>query len=211
MDREYWNTFYSQTHKDIQGPSSFAVHIQDALKAGQTLFELGCGNGRDSVYFASRGVAVTACDQSEVSISELQKRGEGAPFAWPTFICASFDGIDGAYDSSFDAVYSRFTLHAVTKEVGTQALMWASKGLRQGGHLFIEARSIAGSLYGQGEARERDAFIHDGHYRRFIRRDELEAEVVALGFEIVSSVESDGLSVYKTDDPVLIRIKARKT
>ena len=42
--------------------------IQDAflslLHSGARILDLGCGTGRDSRYFLSRGFAVTACDGS---------------------------------------------------------------------------------------------------------------------------------------------------
>jgi len=211
MDKEYWNKFYREAHRDIENPSTFAKYIQSHLEPGQRLFELGCGNGRDSIFFASLGINVTACDQSEISISDLQKRATGATFSWPNFICSSFNALGEEYIEHFDSVYSRFTLHAVTKEVATQAIEWTHKGLRNGGLFFIEARSVNGSLYGLGEARETDAFIYDGHYRRFLRREKLEEELRGIGFQIVESIEESGLSVYKDDDPVLIRITARKS
>lgn len=56
---------------------------------------------------------------------------------------------------------------------------------------------------------ERDAWIYT-HYRRFIRKDELIRELENIGFEINYCVESDNLSIYKDDNPVVIRIHAKK-
>ena len=66
-------------------------------------------------------------------------------------------------------------------------------------------RSVSGSLYGYGQPAGRDAFIHDGHYRRFIRRDELHDEIVEIGFRVDELIETDGLAVHGGDDPVVIR------
>ena len=74
---------------------------------------------------------------------------------------------------------------------------------------MIEARSVKGDLYGRGEPAGRDAFVHDGHYRRFIRLDELAAELEAAGFEIEEAIEKRGLAVFGTDDPVVVRVLAR--
>ena len=51
--------------------------------------------------------------------------------------------------------------------------------------------------------------IH-GHYRRFIDVDDLSARVESYGFSILDSVESAGLAVHGDEDPVVIRLTARK-
>src|SRR5262245_8051610 len=61
----YWNAFYRDRHADLEAPSSFATHVLSKLGAGALLFELGCGNGRDALFFASKGLRVVACDRSQ--------------------------------------------------------------------------------------------------------------------------------------------------
>jgi hypothetical protein len=89
-------------------------------------------------------------------------------------------------------------------------LRWASRNLRPGGRLFAEARSVRGSLYGKGRPAGRDAFVQDGHYRRFIRADELQEEIVRLGFRVDELVEAGGLAIHGNDDPVVIRALATR-
>jgi hypothetical protein len=72
----------------------------------------------------------------------------------------------------------------------------------------VEARSVRGSLYGQGSPAGRDAFIHDGHYRRFIRLGELRDEIVDIGFCVDELTEANGLAIHANDDPVVIRVFA---
>ena len=47
-------------------------------------------------------------------------------------------------------------------------------------------------------------------YRRFVRLEQLKRELETLGFVVNYVIEKDGLSVYKDDNPVLIRVHARK-
>jgi hypothetical protein len=51
--------------------------------------------------------------------------------------------------------------------------------------------------------------IH-GHYRRFIVLDEFRDRLTKRGFVIENEVESNGLAVYGEEDPVVIRVTARK-
>lgn len=52
-------------------------------------------------------------------------------------------------------------------------------------------------MYGKGIQcmEDPDAWIH-GHYRRFIRRDQLVGELNQLGFIIVCEEEHNGVAVY---------------
>jgi SAM-dependent methyltransferase len=210
IEDEYWNRFYSQPHAELEAPSTFARHVADLMDQGSRLFELGCGNGRDALFFASRGLDVTACDRSRVAVEALQVRPDLARFTHrPTFLVADFLELEQAYlGPALDVVYSRFTLHAVPALVQTSALSWARRALRPGGTLLIEVRSVKGSLYGKGEQVERDAFVHDGHYRRFLRIEELSAQLVGLEFSIDWADEVAGVARHRDDDPVVIRLSA---
>jgi tellurite methyltransferase len=209
---DYWDGYYRRRHPELAEPSSFAIACSERLPESSSIFELGCGNGRDALYFARRGHAVTACDASTVAIDSLRRHvgTNGHPAPVPTFVHLSFEALDGHRPRSMDVVYARFTLHAVSRTVASRALAWTAANLDAGGRLFVEARSVLGSLYGQGEALGDDAFFLDGHYRRFIRRAELEAELLGLGFRVDEVVESDGLAPLGTDDPVVIRLYATR-
>jgi hypothetical protein len=55
-----WDDFYRKGHVDTPTPFAIAVtHCLAALEAVPvTIVDLGCGNGRDSLYLASFGSAV---------------------------------------------------------------------------------------------------------------------------------------------------------
>ena len=55
----------------------------------------------------------------------------------------------------------------------------------------------------------RNAYITD-HYRRFIVPDEIRQKLESLGFSIQFFEEGQGFSIYKDDDPVLLRVMAKK-
>jgi SAM-dependent methyltransferase len=209
--RDYWDHFYADPHPELAGPSPFAEFCLQHLPAQSSVFELGCGNGRDALYFAEHGMAVTACDQSATAIERLIGAASRDRAAWvvrPTFVQSRFEDLSD--NGPWDAVYSRFTLHAVNQEAGSQMLRWAHRNLRPGGNLFVEARTVNGSLFGVGEPAGRDAFIHDGHYRRFVRAEEIAAELSAIGFEIRSLVEGAGMARFGADDPVVVRAVAAR-
>jgi hypothetical protein len=56
---------------------------------------------------------------------------------------------------------------------------------------------------------ERDAWMST-HYRRFVRIEEITTELVGLGFSVEYVLQQADLSVHGDDNPVLIRIHAKK-
>jgi cyclopropane fatty-acyl-phospholipid synthase-like methyltransferase len=205
-EEPYWDRFYQRPHPDLEEPSSFARVCVARLSPDLSVFEIGCGNGRDALYMARSGLRVVASDPSHVALAEVRSRmhREGLPHS-PRLVARRMEDLDDRHAGELDAVYMRFVLHAVTSEVASAGLRWASRNLGTNGRLFVEARSVLGSLYGQGEPAGRDAFIQDGHYRRFIRLDELRDEIADIGFQIDELTEGAGLAIHGADDPVLIR------
>ncbi|MFU0912516.1 tellurite resistance methyltransferase TehB [Kluyvera intermedia] len=64
-DENYFTEKYgmTRTHSDV-------VHAATLIKPGKTL-DLGCGNGRNSLYLAANGYDVTAWDKNAMSIKNL--------------------------------------------------------------------------------------------------------------------------------------------
>ena len=50
-NRDYWNRYY-QDGLCPMDPSPFARYAATLVEPGRTLVDLGCGNGRDALYFA---------------------------------------------------------------------------------------------------------------------------------------------------------------
>ncbi|MGH7488462.1 MAG: class I SAM-dependent methyltransferase, partial [bacterium] len=178
ITRRHWDGFYGKDHPNLVEPSMFARLCVSLLPASSSVFEIGCGNGRDSIFMARNGLRVLASDASPIAIERAheQARDLSLPHA-PRFITCAVEHLDDRHAGELDAVYMRFFLHAVEPAVASTGLRWAFRSLRPDGRLFVEARSIRGSMYGKGQPAGRDAFIQDDHYRRFIRLDELHDEI----------------------------------
>jgi len=233
FNQSYWDRFYSHNEHIPTTPTTFAQLVLPWIESNLStcsLVELGCGNGRDALWFAARGVQrVVALDLSHASIARLQAAidqshshsDSGASNAGladhVTFVEADFSNLPTNVQEpplsipSVTMVYSRFTLHAIDAQAQARALRWSWNALSKGGLLAIEVRSVLGSLYGKGTPveGERDAFVH-GHYRRFLRHDEILAELREIGFDVAYEDERSGVAVFGDDDPVVLRIIARK-
>ena len=195
-DRGYWNSFYEKNGV-IHTPSSFASHIQDTyLEDGKALLELGCGNGRDAVFFAEKGAIVSALDLSSQTIQTLSSMN----IKNTQFFNQDFSQLSDF--SNFDYVYSRFTLHSVDAETEMSVFQQLPKVLRKGGLFLMEARSL------KDESMEKAFGVT--HFRRYLNFEESVRKIEDLNFRILKKTESQGLSPYKDEDPFLIRIIAEK-
>lgn len=206
-DVEYWNQFYNG-NPDIEHPSLFAKSIIPMVEKNKNLLELGCGNGRDSLYFAQNGLNVTAIDASDTAIENLQKKNV---YGNACFICDDFVCSPTIFAGQFDYCYSRFSLHAINAEQENELVRNVYGALKKYGKFFIEVRSINDDIYGLGEKIAENTYIYEGHFRRFVVKRDLENKLEQTGFHITYSEEKRGFSPYGESDPPIIRIVAEKS
>jgi tellurite methyltransferase len=208
MDKEYWEKFYKMQNEKLK-PSLFAKYVRkNFADEGNSLIELGCGNGRDAIFFANEGLYVYAVDQCEDEIKFLTFRYEQLKNL--TFQAGDFSNLEDK--EAVDLIYSRFTLHAISKEQECKTLEWAYKNLSKGGYLCIEARGQKNEIYKLGEkvVNESDAYLHNNHYRRFINFEKLCIFIKQLGFLIIFAEEEKGFAPFAGKNETYIRIIAKK-
>ena len=204
-DSLYWDQYY-QSGVCVTEPSLFAQYVAGQVDPGETLVDLGCGNGRDAIYFAGRGLDVTAIDLSKKAIDALKNRElSGICFQHGDVASPAFHP-PGSYHNA----YSRFSLHAMTEEHARLLFQRVLRSLRSGGRFFIETRSIRDPLFGKGKKQERNSWIYDSHYRRFIVLEELVEELFKGGFHVTYAEENTGFAPFGQDDPPVIRVVAVK-
>ena len=204
-NQAYWDCYY-QNKVCSEEPSPFARYVSTLVEPGRELVELGCGNGRDAVFFAEQGLRVTALDLSKIAIDDLNARQiPNAEFICGDFITASCHGPE-----RYDYAYSRFTIHAINEKQEILLFRTLYRALKPGGKLFIEVRSIHDPLYGRGRPLERNAFFYDNHYRRFLVIQELKERLEEEGYRIDYAQERSGFAPYGNEDPPVIRVVAVK-
>ena len=211
MDREYWESFYKH-RLAVNFPSSFAEFcLENYIPRESCILELGSGNGRDAFYFSEQQNDVIAVDQSaEVYHLEEEKLDASPTKSRLKIVRDDFVQMDYSKHEGVDVIYSRFTLHAISQEEENAVIDKAYRLLPAGGLFLIEARTVKDPLCGEGEPQGNNAFVTD-HYRRFIDSQTVIRNVMNLGYEVLFFVEKNGLSVYKEDDPVLMRIVLKKS
>lgn len=207
MDKNYWKKYYEMQNAPLQASLFAQFTLGNYVKEGSSLIELGCGNGRDSFLFSDHGVNVMAIDQCENEIAVLVEKNK---FSNLKFICCDFTKMNGI--GFFDNVYSRFTLHSITEQEENEVIKWAHEHLNKGGKFLIEARGKKNELYKLGDSvpEQSDAYIYEGHYRRFIDIDIFYNKLTAAGFKVILKEEKSGFAPFGDTNYVFMRVIASK-
>jgi len=197
MNLNYWENYYKANHEPFP-PSSFSQFILRYINEDESIIDLGCGNGRDSLFF-KKFLYVVGMDQCSDQIFRLKKHEDHRC----KFIVDDFVNIKTPLPR-MDHAYSRFTLHAITEAAENHVLNWVFENRFK--YFFIEARSDKEEITG----------VVSDHYRRFININKILLKLLNIGFDIEYAEVAKGFSKYQTvyqknyiDDPTLIRIVAK--
>jgi len=195
-ERTYWQNFYASFQEYTS--SSFArfvhgfLHEKGLNKKHYRLLDVGCGNGRDSYYFAQQkdGCEYDVCG---MDASHTPRVREGCRFFLSDM--TTYDGYD-----AYDVLYARFTFHSITDEQQESLLGHIQ---RPGIILCIETRSTKG--YGTD-------CVHgnDSHFRNLTNADRLKGMLERHDFDIMHFEEGTGMAKHKNEDPVCIRVICKK-
>lgn len=103
-DENYFTEKYglTRTHSEV-------VHAASLMQPGKTL-DLGCGNGRNSLYLAANGYNVTAWDKNPMSIDNLEniRQAEGLENLQAAIKDLNTLSFDGEYDFILSTVVMMF-------------------------------------------------------------------------------------------------------
>jgi tellurite methyltransferase len=197
MEREFWDNCYATSAVPTE-PSSFARDVVARLKAnghiGITILDLGCGNCRDSNYFAAEGYSVVASDQCNrpVEAADSIRYVQSDCTEVPT------DVIQDA-----QAVYMRFFLHSLRPETQDRLMERLRANLKSGALVFVEVRSTEDPMYKTGTKISSNENRTD-HYRRYFSKDDLNKAF--QGFYIKSVALVSNACKYKDDNPPVWRL-----
>ncbi len=179
-------------------PDMFGTSPSAPAKAGAEMFkragalnilELGCGQGRDTIFFAQSGFQVFALDYSEAAIQTVKEKARQAGVS--AKIIASQQDVRQPLpfrDGSLDACYSHM-LYCMA--LTTDELEFLSQEIRRvlktGGLNIYTVRHTGDPHYGKGIHRGEEMYEVGGFIVHFFSREKVDH--LARGYEIVTIEE----------------------
>lgn len=205
-DPEFWERFYSRP-LSITEPSPFAQFVAARYPNSCMVIDIGCGNGRDSLYFSTAGRTVFGFDASKAAIERCRIANNTLNLS------CSFDELDVESRSFVDQIkldlnefsstliYARFFLHAIPERAEALFLDSAASLVRKGARLCLEFRTPEDARLPKAEGI---------HFRRFIDPDDLRQKGESRSMTLEYQAVGQGLAVYKDEDPFVARMIFRK-
>lgn len=184
-----WDKIYEKDGSFFgEKPSDFAISCYDTMKdRTKTILELGCGQGRDSLFFASKSIEVKALDYSRFAIEQLSKRAKQTGLPIEASVCDTTKPLP-FNDDEFDAVYSHMLF---SMKFSREQLKFIFKEirriLRNDGFHFFSVRNRNDKFYGKGIRVDDETYDINGFQIRFFTTQEIED--LAEGFRILEIKE----------------------
>jgi SAM-dependent methyltransferase len=179
----------------IEKPDMFGVEPSDSARKAAEIFkkegkreilELGCGQGRDTIFFLQNGFQVYALDYGERGLEAIN--GKAKELGLSKFISTRVHDARNPLpfeDASFDACYSHMLFCMALTTAELQFLSdEIRRVLRPGGLNIYTVRHTGDDHYRAGIHRGEDMYEMGGFIVHFFSREKV--ELLANGYEIVS-------------------------
>ena len=209
--RFYWSRFYEHSQR-MAAPSSFAASVTTELAEPCWIVDMGCGDGRDSFFFASLGHwvlgldvvgAVIESNRAFANHSKLDRVAfQKADLSTPGMLAAALRGhAEQAFSGSDVVAYGRFFFHAISDDEEA-VILESLAGLPSGARCYFEFRTT------------KDANLakrFPDHYRRFVDVDTFVERASETGeLDCLYRIEGQGMAKCGDEDPFVGRVHLRR-
>lgn len=205
---EFWDTVYKKRNIPDY-PSQYAISLMPELQPCSNILDIGCGNGRDALFFSQHGHQVVGIDGSKAGINAALENALGhglhASFLQVNiYEPGSYNKFNEHHRECFDAIYARFFIHAIDYSGEMSFWQIAKSCLNKNGRIYIEARTVNDPFRVSGKKISESESI-SGHYRRFIEPSILIKNAEDAGFSLVYKVVGQGMAKFREEDPEVVR------
>ena len=151
--RDQYNSLYA-TQQNVSGEEKHMPIVErcTAYLSGDSVLDLGGGEGRNALYLAQKGCAVTVYDISEVGIERLRTGAQNQGFEIETRVV---DITEEPIEDMFDAVINTFVLHHIDDADARRLIAEAQTHTAQQGVHVLSTFANKGALYDRNEKSNR--------------------------------------------------------
>tara|TARA_B110000116_G_scaffold233787_1_gene217917 strand:+ start:814 stop:1461 length:648 start_codon:yes stop_codon:yes gene_type:complete len=172
----YWSDMYSRPNVFGTGPTKLAKMANDLIHDNsiKNILEIGCGQGRDCIFFAEKGYSVETFDISENAIRFVNKTKESSnlknlnaivhdvtePFSYPNIF--------------FDFVYSNLALQFFNIDSLEKIFNNIYQVMKEESTILFSTKKKGDKYYDFGTKISEDAYEYKGITRYFYDKSILE-------------------------------------
>jgi tellurite methyltransferase len=140
LEEKYTEPFWEKTYSDdsvttfAKGPTSDVAEFTENFKAGSIMLDVGCGEGRNSIYLAGKGHQIEAFDISHSGIRKAIKIAENVGVKVNFY---QKDLAEFVFKKKYDVVLSSGVLHLPEVNIRNQFIAQAIENTVSGGYNVI--------------------------------------------------------------------------
>jgi ubiquinone/menaquinone biosynthesis C-methylase UbiE len=188
---DIWDKVYSSDESFFgENPSHFALmSCSDFNKQRvKKLLELGCGQGRDTIFFASNDLDVHALDSSSIAIENLYKKLRENNISIDLKYFDARHGIPFS-NNFFDAIYAHmfFNMRLTDQELKF-LFIESGRVLKNNGLLYFSVRSDKDAQYNKGNRIDDNIYEINGFQIGFFTKSQIRSSLSDY-FEIKNIME----------------------
>lgn len=195
---DFWESRYSEpAYAYGTEPNGFLVEVAERIPAGPVLC-LAEGQGRNAVWLAGRGHAVTAVDSSRAGLAKAEALAAARGVRVATLVAdlADYEIAPGAW-AGIVAIFAHFP-----PELRRRVHRAAAAGLAPGGVLVLEGFTPRQLAFGTGGPRTPQVLY---------TLEDLREDLAGLTLEIAREVERDVVEgAYHTGRSAVVQLLARR-
>ena len=195
---EYWQSIYSSASVPTF-PSQFAIFVHSWLGSEScNILEVGCGNGRDSIFLSNAGHNVVVTDQCVgAELKQIASTSGNLNYVEEDInnaICNFSLYLDSTKRT---IVYSRFFQHAIDDVAEEKMMNLLNTKIPEDSTLFFEFRLL--------EDKDQYKVFGTDHYRRFQSDDDFVNLLSRTGYSCEYRCKGNGYARFGQEDPIVGR------
>ncbi len=196
----YWNDIYSKQNYFGTGPTILALEAHELIKNNSitNILELGCGQGRDSLFFANFGHNVIATDISENAINSVKKiKNEQNIENLELHLHDTLNPFNFT-DLKFELIYSNLALQFFNLKQLSGILSNIKKIMKPNSFFLFSTKKSGDKYFNFGNKLSENSFEYNGITRFFFNKSELE-NILKNHFTIISFEDDSHVNSDKTE------------
>lgn len=182
----YWSDMYSKPNVFGTGPTKLAKLAHELIKDNPvtSILEIGCGQGRDALFFSGEGYSVETFDISENAIKFVNKTKDSFNLNNLNAIVHDVQETFPHSNNSFDFVYSNLALQFFDLKNLEKIFENIHRVMKKDAILLFSTKKKGDKYYDFGTKINEHAFEHKGITRYFYDKPILE-QILEQKFEIL--------------------------